>query len=108
MNQERLMGVLLAPVFSEKSSRLGEKSKKIVFKVLKDANKQEIAAAVKLMLDVDAVSVATINVKGKKKKSGKIVGKRKDWKKAYITLSQDSDMSFSDITDVKEFSRASD
>lgn len=86
MNQERLMKVILAPIVSEKSNMLAEKREQIAFKVLPCATKTEVKAAVELLFGVEVKSVSTLNVKGKSKRSGRYMGKRQDWKKAYISL----------------------
>jgi large subunit ribosomal protein L23 len=94
MNQERLMKVLLSPHVSEKSSRLADSSNQITFKVLPDATKLEIKKAVELLFDVKVEAVQTANVKGKKKRFSFSVGRRKDWKKAYVTLAEGHDIDF--------------
>jgi large subunit ribosomal protein L23 len=98
-NPERLMQVLLAPVVSEKSTFVGELNNQYTFRVVTDATKPEIKAAVELLfstkdrkIEVEKVSVA--NVKGKKKRSGKMTGRRADWKKAYVSLKAGQDINF--------------
>ena len=86
MNQERLMQVILAPIVSEKSNMLAEKRGQVALKVLPNANKLEIKAAVELLFGVSVADVQTVSVKGKSKRFGKYMGKRQDWKKAYVTL----------------------
>ena len=86
MNQERLMKVILAPVVSEKSNMLAEKRNQMVFKVLKDATKTEIKAAVELLFNVQVASVTTTTTKGKTKRFGRTIGRRSDAKKAYVSL----------------------
>lgn len=86
MNQLRLMQIILAPVVSEKSNQLAEKRNQMVFKVLPDANKQEIKAAVELLFSVKVDSVTTTTTKGKTKRFGRMIGKRSDVKKAYVSL----------------------
>lgn len=86
MNQERLMQVILAPVVSEKSTMVAEKSQQVVFRVVGDATKPEIKAAVELLFNVKVQGVSTLNVKGKTKRFGRTTGRRKDWKKAYVSL----------------------
>lgn len=88
MNQERLMKVLLSPLISEKSSRLGDESQQFVFKVLPDATKPEIKQAVELLFKVDVEAVQVVKVKGKAKRFGRVMGRRNDWKKAYVRLQQ--------------------
>ena len=86
MNQERLMKVILAPIVSEKSNMLAEKRNQMVFKVLKDATKTEIKAAVELLFNVQVASVTTTTTKGKTKRLGRTIGHRSDVKKAYVSL----------------------
>ena len=86
MNQQRLMKVILAPVVTEKSNLVAEKRNQMVFKVLKDATKTEIKAAVELLFNVKVASVTTTCTKGKVKRFGRTLGLRSDVKKAYISL----------------------
>ncbi|WP_211251060.1 50S ribosomal protein L23 [Stenoxybacter acetivorans] len=86
MNQQRLMQVILAPVVSEKSNLLAEKRQQMTFKVLLNATKPEIKAAVELLFNVKVASVTTATTKGKTKRHGRTVGKRSDVKKAYVSL----------------------
>ena len=94
MNLERLTKIIVGPVVAEKASRVAEQNNQVVLKVLPSANKTEIKQAVEQMFDVKVVSVTTTNVKGKVKRSGRILGKRNDWKKAYVTLVDGADINF--------------
>lgn len=94
MNQERIMKVLIAPVVSEKSTRLADANRQFVFKVVKDASKPEVRKAVELMFDVKVDAVQITNVKGKIKRSGSRLGKRSDWKKAFVTLAEGHDINY--------------
>lgn len=94
MNQERLMNVLLEPHVSEKSTIAGDKANQMVFKVTTDATKSEIKQAVELLFEVKVDDVQVINVKGKTKRTQMGVGRRKDWKKAYIRLQEGQDINF--------------
>lgn len=85
-DEGRLMQVLVAPIVSEKATMIAEKSNSVTFKVLQDATKYEIKAAVQLMFKVDVKSVAVVNIKGKTKRFGKSVGRRDNLRKAYVTL----------------------
>jgi large subunit ribosomal protein L23 len=85
-NEGRLMQVLVAPIVSEKATMIAEKSNSVTFKVLQDATKYEIKAAVQLMFKVDVKAVAVVNIKGKTKRFGKSVGRRDNLRKAYVTL----------------------
>ncbi len=95
MSQERLMKILLSPHFSEKGTTLAEKSNQFIFKVAPDATKPEIRSAVELMFEVKVDAVRVANVKGKRKRFGQMNGRRSDWKKAYVSLSEGQDIDFS-------------
>jgi large subunit ribosomal protein L23 len=88
-HQERLMTVIRGPHVSEKSHRVAELNQ-VVLKVRTDATKREIRQAVELLFEVEVEAVTVVNVKGKAKRSGQILGRRKDWKKAYVTLAEGS------------------
>jgi large subunit ribosomal protein L23 len=92
--QERLMQVLLAPTVSEKSTFVGDKNNQVVFRVADDATKPEIKAAVELLFKVKVKGVQVSNVKGKEKKTGRIMGRRRNWKKAYVSLAQGQEINF--------------
>lgn len=93
-NQERLMTVLLGPHLSEKTTRVGEANNQVVFRVRRDSTKQEVRRAVELLFDVKVESVQIVNLRGKVKRFGQTLGRRKDWKKAYVTLAEGSDIDF--------------
>ena len=94
MNQERLLQVLLAPQISEKSTWVADKYEQVIFKVATDATKPEIKAAVELLFKVEVESVQVANVKGKVKRSGRFSGRRKNWKKAYVSLKPGQELNF--------------
>ncbi|NOQ76848.1 MAG: 50S ribosomal protein L23 [Methylococcaceae bacterium] len=94
LEKNKLANVLLAPVVSEKSTIAAEASNHFVFKVQKVATKLEIKKAVELMFDVEVDSVQVLNVKGKVKRFGRTLGKRSDWKKAYVKLKSGHDIDF--------------
>ncbi len=94
MNSERLLKVLLAPHVSEKSARVGDAANQYVFKVVKDASKPEIKKAVESLFNVKVTAVQVTNVKGKVKRFQHTEGKRSDWKKAYVTLAEGSEIDF--------------
>lgn len=94
MSQERLMKVLLSPHVSEKTTRAAEQSNQVVFKVMTCATKLEIKKAVELLFEVKVDAVRTLNSKGKLKRSGQTIGRRKNWKKAYVTLAEGQDIDF--------------
>lgn len=94
ISQERLMQVLLAPQISEKATYLADKNDQVVFRVNSDATKPEVKAAVELLFKVEVKSVQIANVKGKVKRFGKITGRRKDWKKAFVCLKPGQEVNF--------------
>ncbi|MCP1064930.1 50S ribosomal protein L23 [Serratia symbiotica] len=94
IREERLLKVLRAPYLSEKASAAMEKSNTIVLKVAIDATKAEIKAAVQKMFEVEVKDVNTLVVKGKAKRQGQRVGRRSDWKKAYVTLKEGQNLDF--------------
>jgi len=83
---ERLINLLVAPHVSEKAARAGEKHNQYVFRVRRDATKPEIRKAVELMFSVEVEAVQVVNVMGKGKRFGAMMGRRSDWKKAYVSL----------------------
>lgn len=93
-SQERLMKVLLAPQISEKATHVADKNEQVVFRVVTDATKPEIKAAVEMMFKVSVDSVQVVNVMGKVKRSGRVVGRRNDWKKAYVCLAAGQEINF--------------
>ena len=90
----RLAQVLVAPIVSEKATRVGEKHNQVLFKVLRDATKPEIKAAVELMFKVEVESVQTVQHKGKVKRFGKSIGRRDHVKKAYVSLKAGQELNF--------------
>ena len=86
MISSRIANVLLGHHVTEKATLLRADSNQYVFKVAKDANKQEIKAAVEKLLDAKVESVRVANIKGKTKRFGQSYGRRKDWKKAYVRI----------------------
>ena len=94
MNQERVFKVLLGPHISEKATVLADKQGQFVFKVATDATKLEIKKAVEGLFGVKVAAVNTLNVQGKTKRTARGLGKRNDWKKAYIALQPGQDLDF--------------
>lgn len=91
MKQERILQVIKAPHVTEKSSMAAEQ-KQLVFKVDRRASKEDIKAAVEALLEVKVTAVNTVLMKGKVKRFGARVGRRKDYKKAYVSLDKSVDM----------------
>ena len=93
-DEGRLMQVLVAPIVSEKATQAAEKSNAVLFKVLQDASKPEIKAAVELLFKVQVKGVSVLNQKGKTKRFGKTVGRRDHVRKAYVTLAEGQELNF--------------
>jgi len=96
MNPERLMQVLLAPIVSEKSTMLADKNNQVAFRVLQGATKPEIKAAVELLFKVEVASVQVLNVAGKQKRFGRFVGRRRNVRKAYVSLKPGQEINFAE------------
>ena len=94
-DEGRLAQVLVAPIVSEKATSVAEKHNQVLFKVLRDATKPEIKAAVELMFKVEVESVQTVVQKGKVKRFGKSTGRRDHVKKAYVCLKAGQELNFS-------------
>ena len=94
-DEGRLAQVLVAPIVSEKATTVGEKHNQVLFKVLRDATKPEIKAAVELMFNVQVKGVSVANIKGKHKRFGKSMGRRDNIRKAYVTLQPGQELNLS-------------
>jgi large subunit ribosomal protein L23 len=94
MSKESLMNVLIGPHVSEKSARVSEGSNQFVFRVRRDAKKPDIKAAVELMFEVKVESVNVVNTEGKQKRFGQRLGRRQDFKKAYVRLAPGQNINF--------------
>ncbi|MDR2851669.1 MAG: 50S ribosomal protein L23 [Burkholderiaceae bacterium] len=94
-DEGRLMAVLVAPIVSEKATMVGETSNTVTFKVLQNATKPEIKAAVELMFKVQVKGVSVLNAKGKTKRVGRTVGRRDNVRKAYVTLKPGQELNLS-------------
>ncbi len=81
--------IIIRPIITEKSM-IGATEKKYTFEVAKKANKIEIAKAVEEIFGVKVAKVNTINVRGRLRRQGRNQGYTRSWKKAYVTLTQDS------------------
>jgi|TARA_B110000914_G_scaffold64597_1_gene56386 large subunit ribosomal protein L23 len=103
-SQDRLMQVLLKPQVSEKATFIVEKNNQIIFRVVQDATKPEIRAAVELMWKsqkIEVTGVQVSNVKGKEKRFGRFMGRRTNWKKAYVSIKSGQEINFSEIAQVE-------
>ena len=93
-NPAQLMTVVLAPVVSEKSTFVADKNRQYVFRVADRATKPEIKAAVELMFKIKVDSVTVLNVRGKARRFGKVIGRRRNWKKAYVRVAEGQEINF--------------
>lgn len=93
INEDRLLKVLVAPIISEKATAAAERGQ-VVFKVLRDATKPEIKAAVELMFKVQVDKVSVLNVKGKAKRFGRSEGRRRNVRKAFVCLAAGQEINF--------------
>ena len=91
---ERLLTLLLAPTVSEKATQIADRHSQFVFRVVQDATKPEVKAAVELLFKVDVEAVQIANVKGKAKRFGAYSGRRRHWKKAYVSLKPGQEINF--------------
>ena len=91
---EQLMTVVLAPVVSEKSTFVADRNRQYVFRVADGATKPQIKAAVELMFKTKVQGVTVSNVKGKERRFGRTIGRKKSWKKAYVRLAEGQEINF--------------
>lgn len=100
VGSERALEIIIAPQVSEKATFLAEKVKQIIFYVSRDANKAEIKSAIEQIWksqNIKVKNVQIINVKGKKKRFGRYMGRKSDWKKAFVSLKSDHEIDFTDV-----------
>lgn len=93
-NAEQLMNVVLAPVVSEKSTFVADKNRQYVFRVADGATKPQIKAAIELMFKTKVDDVTVLNVRGKERRFGRLSGRRRSWKKAYVRLAAGQEINF--------------
>ena len=96
VSEERMLKVLLAPVISEKATFIADKNEQVVFRVMKDATKPEIKAAVEFLFKVEVESVQVLNRIGKQKRSGKVMGRKNHVKHAYVCLKPGQEIHFTE------------
>ena len=96
ISEERLMKVLLAPVISEKATFIAEKYEQVIFRVLKNATKPEIKAAVENLFKVEVESVQVLNRLGKQKRSRYGMGRKSNQKLAYVCLKPGQEINFTE------------
>ena len=92
--EDRLAQVLVAPIVSEKATSVADKHNQVLFKVLRDATKPEIKAAVELLFKVEVMEVNVVNQKGKTKRFGGRTGRRDHARKAYVSLKPGQELNF--------------
>ena len=90
--------IILRPLVTEKGMLARENHNQFLFKVNPQATKPEIARAVEKAFSVKVVEVRTINVPGKKKRRGRLTGRRPDWKKAIVRLAADDNIKYFEST----------
>lgn len=95
-SEERLMKVLLAPVVSEKATFVADKNEQVIFRVLKDATKLEIKAAVENLFKVEVESVKVLNRQGKLKRTRFGMGRKNSQKLAYVCLKPGQEINFAE------------
>ncbi|MSQ47459.1 MAG: 50S ribosomal protein L23 [Deltaproteobacteria bacterium] len=86
--------VLTSPLITEKATLVKEEGNQVVFRVRPDANKHAIRHAVETLFKVKVEKVRTVQYLGKAKRVGKSLGKKSDWKKAYVTLAEGNQIEF--------------
>jgi len=94
MNESRLFSIIVGPHVSEKSTRVSEQHRQMVFKVLPSATKAEVKTAVEKLFNVVVEQVTLTNMPGKERRRGQVTGRRSDWKKAYVSLKEGHDIQF--------------
>ena len=91
---KHLTEIVAAPLITEKGTMVNETSNQVIFRVRREANKEEIRRAVETLFKVKVHKVRTINYLGKTRRVGKSVGRRPAWKKAYVTLAEGQRIDF--------------
>jgi large subunit ribosomal protein L23 len=86
--------VIQAPLISEKGTHLTESANQVLFKVRPDANKIEVKYAIETLFKVKVVQVRMARYLGKVRRIGRNMGRRSDWKKAYVTLKDGDKIDF--------------
>ena len=97
MNDHRLMQIILAPIVTEKATFVAEKNNQVAFRVIADATKPEIKAAVELLFKVQVEDVQVLNRKGKAKRFGRFVGLRRNERKAYVSLKDGQEINLGEV-----------
>lgn len=95
-DNSRLMKVLIAPIVSEKATMIAERANQVAFRVLQDATRDEVKAAVELLFKVQVESVQVLNQRGKAKRFGRYEGRRRNQRKAYVSLKEGQEINFAE------------
>ncbi len=90
----QIENVISRPLITEKGTQLREAGNQYIFEVDRRATKNQVKEAVQKLFKVQVNQVRTLNIRGKLKRVGKSIGKRSNWKKAYITLKPGSTIEF--------------
>ena len=91
---KEIYGCIRRPVVTEKSNLIKEEAGKVIFEVDQRANKVEIKQAVQKLFNVTVTAVNVMNFEGKRKRTGRIIAKKQDWKKAIVTLKKGDKIEF--------------
>ena len=97
MDKEKLFTLIKSPIITEQTALLGENLKQIVFKVDLSANKREIKQAVEKLFNVEVLKVTTSVVKGKTKRNRFGIYRKSNYKKAFVSISEGSEIQFEGI-----------
>ena len=97
MSKEKLYTLIKSPIITEQTAQLSESLKQVVFKVDISANKKEIKKAVEKLFNVEVIKVTTSIVKGKTKRNRFGLYKKSDYKKAFVSISDESEIQFEGI-----------
>tara|TARA_B100000965_G_scaffold212460_1_gene177507 strand:+ start:45 stop:341 length:297 start_codon:yes stop_codon:yes gene_type:complete len=97
MHNEKLFTLIKSPIITEQTAQLGENLKQIVFKVDLSANKREIKQAVEKLFNVEVLKVTTSVIKGKTKRNRFGVYRKSNYKKAFVSISESSEIQFEGI-----------
>lgn len=97
MSKEKLYTLIKSPIITEQTAQLGDSLKQVVFKVDISANKKEIKKAVEKLFNVEVIKVTTSIVKGKTKRNRFGLYKKSDYKKAFVSISEESEIQFEGI-----------
>lgn len=80
--------VVISPLVTEKGTIVGEKSNQVVFRTRPGASKDQIRSVIEDLFKVTVVKIRTANFLGKERRRGRTIGRRPNWKKAYVTLKE--------------------